>query len=405
MAGLSAAGWHPRMARAAAGERKFLFFFAGGAWDSTAVFDPHYDTSYIDMDEETWIGTAGGLEFTAGNDRPMVSRFFQRWGNRAAIVNGLDAHTVGHDTGMQMTMTGTSASSFSDWPTLLAANGRGEYPLPHLVFGGPSYPGVNGHVVVRAGGGTLVDLIDGSIVGEVDNPAPQLTRPADAIIDAFVHDRTVDFAAQKGTVAGTGRRRVESLLGNLERSMELEGRRFEAGLTDLGSSLADQAIKATEMMRLGLSRSAIIGIPGGWDSHGDNTVQGPQFNDFFEALDQLMDHMAVTPGQSARWLIDEVVVVALSEFGRTPLLNGGNGKDHWPFTSALVVGSGVRGNQVVGATDDGLVGLPIDFSTGLASDTGDMLGTENLGCALLELGGLDPADFLPGIQPLRAILR
>ena len=35
LAALGAIGWKPNMARAAEGERKFIFFWAGGAWDTT----------------------------------------------------------------------------------------------------------------------------------------------------------------------------------------------------------------------------------------------------------------------------------------------------------------------------------------------------------------------------------
>jgi uncharacterized protein (DUF1501 family) len=149
----------------------------------------------------------------------------------------------------------------------------------------------------------------------------------------------------------------------------------------------------------------MIGIPGGWDCHGDVSVNAGQFDNFFDALDQLMDHLSTTPGLAAPWLIDEVVVVALSEFGRTPLVNGSGGKDHWPYNSAMVVGSGVRGNRMIGRTDDGLIGKTIDFSTGEASDSGDIIGPENLGAALMQLGGIDPASHLPGVQVLDALLR
>src|SRR5687767_14431524 len=138
LAALAEIGWRPSQARAASGERKFLFFFASGGWDTTTVFDPYHGSSGVDMDPDTYAETVGGLTYTAGADRPAVSRFFSRWGGRAAIVNGIDAHSVGHDSGTQFALTGTSASSFPDWPTLLAAEGRGEYPLPHLVFSGPS---------------------------------------------------------------------------------------------------------------------------------------------------------------------------------------------------------------------------------------------------------------------------
>ena len=225
------------------------------------------------------------------------------------------------------------------------------------------------------------------------------------MIDAFVHSRVTQFAEAHDSIAGQTRERSQALLESMERTMELEGRRFEAGLSDLGSSLLAQSIKAAEMMRLGISRSAMISIPGGWDCHGDVTVNEGQFEDFFGALDQLMDHLENTPGLHTRWLADEVVIVCMSEFGRTPMVNGGGGKDHWPYNSAMVVGAGVNGGRSIGATDDALVGLPIDFQTGRQSDNGQMLGSENLGVALLKLGGHDPERILPGIEPLEALIK
>lgn len=394
----------PRTARAAAApeQRKFLFFFAGGGWDTTTVLDPHWEAdTRVDMDLDTLPGQAGNLTWTSGPDRENVDRFFSRWGGRAAIVNGMDVHSVGHDSATQFVMTGTSASSYADWPTILAARSTIEYPLPHLVFSGPAFPGNYGSAVVRAGGGTLLSLIDGSIVGRADEPAPLLPTPADQMVDAFVHKRVADFAASQ---KGAARDRADALVRNLERTMELEGRRFEAGLSELGRDVLDQAISAVELMRLGLSRCAMIGIPGGWDSHGNNNVQAPQQDEFYRVLGELFDHLARTPGNAATWLIDEVVVVATSEIGRTPALNP-TGKDHWPYGSCLVAGAGVAGNRVLGRTDPELQGIDIDFTTGDVGGQAERLGCENVGTALLALGGVDPEEVLPGIRPLDALIR
>lgn len=399
--GAAGALLRPR-AWAAAPDRKFLFLWAGGGWDTTTVLDPHFDTDGVDMDPDTSLGSVGNLRFTAGADRPNVSRFFTRWGRRACIVNGIDAHSVGHDSAAQFVLTGTSSSSFPDWPTILAANGRAEYPLPHVVFSGPSFAGTEGATVVRAGGGTLLDLVDGSILGQSDVTAPVPSQPANDIMDAYVRDQAAAWALTRGRKS---RERAEGLLTNLERAMEIEGRAFEAGLSDLGANVLDQAIQASELFRLGLSRCAMIQIDGGYDSHGDETIQAPQQDEMYRVLDQLMEHLASTPGDNATWLVDEVVIVALSEFGRTPLFNGGGGKDHWPYGSALLVGSGVAGNRVVGYTNEELVAEDIDFTTGQQSSSGEHLACEHLGTALLTLGGIDPAEHLPDVPVLEAVIR
>jgi len=53
-----------------------------------------------------------------------------------------------------------------------------------------------------------------------------------------------------------------------------------------------------------------------------------------------------------RGLLDSTLVVAMGEFGRTPKINKDAGRDHYPGAgSVLMAGAGVRGGNVIGATD------------------------------------------------------
>ena len=53
-----------------------------------------------------------------------------------------------------------------------------------------------------------------------------------------------------------------------------------------------------------------------------------------------------------RGLLDETLVIAMGEFGRTPKLNTAGGRDHWPRVfSVVLAGGGVKGGQVIGASD------------------------------------------------------
>ena len=53
-----------------------------------------------------------------------------------------------------------------------------------------------------------------------------------------------------------------------------------------------------------------------------------------------------------RGLLDETLVIAMGEFGRTPKVNTARGRDHWPRVFSLVMaGGGIRGGQVVGSSD------------------------------------------------------
>jgi uncharacterized protein (DUF1501 family) len=53
-----------------------------------------------------------------------------------------------------------------------------------------------------------------------------------------------------------------------------------------------------------------------------------------------------------RGLLDETLVCAWGEMGRTPKINSNQGRDHWGAApSVLLAGGGIRGGQVYGSTD------------------------------------------------------
>jgi hypothetical protein len=93
---------------------------------------------------------------------------------------------------------------------------------------------------------------------------------------------------------------------------------------------------------------ANMGTMNNWDTHGSNFQQLkdrllPPFDQGVAALLSDLDE---------RGLLDQTLVVASGEFGRTPQVNPGAGRDHWSAVfSAIVAGAGVRGGQVIGASD------------------------------------------------------
>jgi uncharacterized protein (DUF1501 family) len=117
-----------------------------------------------------------------------------------------------------------------------------------------------------------------------------------------------------------------------------------------------------------------------------------------------MADLEARPGPAWGTLADEVVLVVCSEMGRSPLLNSQDGKDHWTYTSAMLVGPGVRGGLVAGGFDDDGLGRPTALSTGEPSDKGVALTSAHLGATVLALGGVDPGDYLEGIDPVSALL-
>jgi hypothetical protein len=87
---------------------------------------------------------------------------------------------------------------------------------------------------------------------------------------------------------------------------------------------------------------------GGWDMH-DRYFQIMQDRHGWmldKALSALLDDLEL------RGLLDSTLVVAVGEFGRTPLINDRAGREHWNHCySALVAGGGTVGGRIVGASD------------------------------------------------------
>ena len=84
-----------------------------------------------------------------------------------------------------------------------------------------------------------------------------------------------------------------------------------------------------------------------WDTHQDNFGRSQkQMETFDPAFATLLKDL------EERKLLDSTLVIWMGEFGRTPRINGNDGRDHYPQAwSAVLAGGGVRGGQVYGQTD------------------------------------------------------
>jgi hypothetical protein len=87
---------------------------------------------------------------------------------------------------------------------------------------------------------------------------------------------------------------------------------------------------------------------GHWDTHRENSKSLK--NLLVPSVDQALP--ALLNDLQQRGLLDSTLVVVTTEFGRSPRINTMAGRDHWPGAfSILMAGAGIKGGQVVGATD------------------------------------------------------
>ena len=91
---------------------------------------------------------------------------------------------------------------------------------------------------------------------------------------------------------------------------------------------------------------------------------------------------------------EKLVIIVQSEMGRTPHYNKGDGKDHWSIGSIMFMGRGIKGNRVIGATDEKQFLKPINpKSIAIDEKSGIRPRPEHIHQALRELAGIEDHQF------------
>ncbi|MCB9778587.1 MAG: DUF1501 domain-containing protein [Alphaproteobacteria bacterium] len=393
-------------------DRKFLFIFCDGGWDTTVLFTPEFDNANVDMEADAEPVTVGDLTYVAHAERPSVNTFMDTYGDQTAFVNGLEVRSIAHERCRLIVLTGGSSTEADDFPSTIAALSPTPLELPHLVIYGRAFTSEYTSSVVRVGSnGQFPALLDARALSDAGIPIDRITTDGDALADAYVQQRLLDAQAASrdprtaGFAAGYARA-LDILDGVYARSSELD---LDPESGGCARNTAADCKAALDCFELGLTRCAMVQFDGwcsmGFDTHSQNFKQSEHFELLFDALNGVMADLETRTSHTGRPLAEEVTVVLLSEMGRTPQQNSGGGRDHWTFTSAMFLGSGIRGGRVVGAMDSDFRGQPVDLASGDVTDSGVGLLPGHIGATLYALAGLDPDALLTrGEQPISAIL-
>ncbi len=172
------------------------------------------------------------------------------------------------------------------------------------------------------------------------------------------------------------------------------------GRTKLGQSV----LLARRMVEAGIRFITVFdgqhnGQTANWDAH--ENVFGRHKNNLIPPADQAF--AALIDDLSNRGLLQETLVIAMGEFGRSPKINANAGRDHWPHCYSIVLaGGGVQGGITVGSSD----------KLGAYPDT-DPITPADLAATLLQRFGIDPTREMNDLtgrpykladgQPIRAL--
>jgi len=383
----------PRDSRADASQQRFLLIvFAQGGWDVTHALDPKRPPS-CDVPAGSVTSYANGIKVLTDPSRPSVGGFFAANASRCAVVNGLWIGSVAHGSARIRVLTGTRSARNPDVAAIFAAAAAEQQPrlaLPYVDLGGGAYAGPLASVMGRVGStNQLVTLIDrskafrGSGGGFVPDDGEQ------SLLSEFATRRAGAAAQAPGGAA------VASYASSLGRAAMLRRDPQMRGMSvGRATTLAQQGALAVELFRGGVACAAFLDTRLDWDTHDDIADQGTSHEQLFAELTQIASKLA------AAGLLERTTVAVLSEFSRTPKLNDQPqpGKNHWPVTSALLFGGGVRSGSY-GATDAGLGALRVRMDDGTAADTGRLLQFDNFAAGLLEFMGVSSKRWIANAEP------
>jgi uncharacterized protein (DUF1501 family) len=309
-----------------------------------------------------------------------------------AVVRSVSTQDNSHSAGVDRIQRGDPKNRGVTYPYFGSAVaklvGQGDGKLPPYVWIKPMSGGFiykdAGFLGPQYGALALGDgkppenlLRPDGLTAEEDDERNELRKLADAQYAANRRKELTEANSFAFEMAAQLQKKIE--LFDLSKLPQKDQDRY--GSHDLGRHL----LLARRLLEEGVTFVKVASY--GWDSHGDHFNQAlsqhPRFDKPFAAIvEDLHD----------RGMLDNVLVIAMSEFGRTPRINGHLGRDHWPEAwSVAMAGRGLKRGVVAGKTND--------KGTDVATDPVDIGGLFHTWWRAL---GIDPAEthYRNGGQPL-----
>jgi Protein of unknown function (DUF1501) len=363
----------------------YIVINASGGWDTTYLMDPKGIGGINRLYKEGDILTKGAHKFAPTekhkNGGMGNEEFYAEFANELLVLNGLDYSVNNHSPGARYMATGKLDSmAYPTFAALVAACKGPTCPLSFLTFGNYS---ATGNIVAMS----RVPYL----------PSLQRIANADAIEGNPKSPYHEDFALARIEQALREQRESRAAMPLLPRQERAESMLYAAQVNAKSMQritphipknipkerIAQQAEIALASFKAGVCVSANLSI-GQFDSHANNDT------DQMKLLPEFLAGIAYILRRAGELKIREkLVVVVQSEMGRTPDYNKGNGKDHWSIGSIMFIGPGIKGNRVLGATDEKQFAVPMNPKTlALDKEKGSRVRPEHIHEALRQFAGI-----------------
>jgi hypothetical protein len=369
----------------------YIVFNASGGWDTTYLMDPKGVNGINRLYKEGDILTHGKHKFspTAKQIEKGMSNedFYKAYGDQLLVFNGLDYSINNHSPCQRYMATGKLDSlTYPTFAALVAACRGPEAPLAFLTFGNYSS---TGNLVPMARIPYLPSL---KLIANADSIQGNARIPYHDDFAQDLIEQALSKRAESSPMAHPQlprAQRAQSMLYAAQSNSKALKRVTPYISKDIPKQrLSQQAEIALSCFKGGVCVSANISI-GQFDSHANNDPdQMKLIPEFLAGIDYLVKRSEELK------IRDKLVIVIQSEMGRTPHYNKGNGKDHWSIGSIMFMGNGIRGNRVVGATDEKQFLVPIaPKSLSIDEEKGIRTRPEHIHRALRELAGIENHPF------------
>jgi len=141
---------------------------------------------------------------------------------------------------------------------------------------------------------------------------------------------------------GTGKETFEAI--NYLKQVNPAQYKAENGATYPNTPFGNALRQTAQLIKAGVGLEVAFTDIGGWDTHVNEGNQQGQLSNLLRQFSQSIAALYTDLGQR----MDDVVILTMSEFGRTARENGNRGTDHGHANAMFVVGNSVRGGKVYG---------------------------------------------------------
>jgi len=271
--------------------------------------------------------------------------------HRLALVRGINSKNDDHGRGHIEMTTGRKSMPGTEYPHLGAVAAKlltpEKFPLP-------------GHVLIRgAGNGSNPSAYLGpkyaSLVLADGKPPDNVDRLASLAAEA--DQRRQQFRAQASDRFATRRRTAETdaYTFSYEQAQQMMARKELFDVSKEPATDHDRYGKHEFGQHCLLARRMLeAGVPFVQVNHSNYDTHFENFDFHIEQLGEFDRPFATLVADLAdRGLLQDTLVVVMSEFGRTPKINKNYGRDHWGKAwSVCLGGSGIKAGAVIGKTND-----------------------------------------------------